>query len=536
MKRALSITLVLTIALSLMIITPLAASASCPFDALTGRYKVVATKNGSTVETFRVGEVFEDVRATVAYYYNGANSAHYGYNHKWWMNGMPIEEGFIFNQVGRYTMTLQCEIQDKEYNWWKKNGVNLPSKTAVASFQFSVLPDIDWRNIAEFKLTSSMSKTTYRQGADEFDPTSILVRAGIGYYNSEGIIEIAKYEDLDWEDLTFYAGGRGMKYKEDGTQITKGYRFWVPGEKDLWVVVENHHIVIPFTVLPFVSSVKLIDAPAMTAGSIISTSDFSVQANYKDGTSEVIGGDSLGISINGQRMYKGGEYDVPSDKPTVILSMGDFSMKGTCDELIGKTVSESEEAKNSRIVTVAIEKFVDIERYKTWDSGQGEIKYTINGGEPKTLFTGGNTPNTKTFSAKVGDKVQVIWSGKDYAREGQVYVYYQDNPAKSISDSSRILGSIPVGKANPYGDNVVASFTVGAIKTTPSSTTKTETVTAKPTNTKFMLNGKEVALPAYEIGGNNYVKLRDIAKLFDFDVDWRDNKVWIEPDKFYTED
>lgn len=44
-------------------------------------------------------------------------------------------------------------------------------------------------------------------------------------------------------------------------------------------------------------------------------------------------------------------------------------------------------------------------------------------------------------------------------------------------------------------------------------------------------------LSAYTIGGNNYIKLRDIAKLFDFDVDWRDGKAWIEPDVSpYTED
>jgi hypothetical protein len=44
-------------------------------------------------------------------------------------------------------------------------------------------------------------------------------------------------------------------------------------------------------------------------------------------------------------------------------------------------------------------------------------------------------------------------------------------------------------------------------------------------------------MTAYTIGGNNYIKLRDIAKLFDFDVDWRDGKAWIEPDVSpYTED
>lgn len=42
---------------------------------------------------------------------------------------------------------------------------------------------------------------------------------------------------------------------------------------------------------------------------------------------------------------------------------------------------------------------------------------------------------------------------------------------------------------------------------------------------------------AYAIGDNNFIKLRDIAKLFGFDVDWRDNKAWIEPYVSpYTED
>jgi len=44
-------------------------------------------------------------------------------------------------------------------------------------------------------------------------------------------------------------------------------------------------------------------------------------------------------------------------------------------------------------------------------------------------------------------------------------------------------------------------------------------------------------LKAYNIGDNNFIKLRDIAKLFDFDVDWRDGRAWIEPDQSpYTDD
>jgi uncharacterized protein YgiM (DUF1202 family) len=163
----------------------------------------------------------------------------------------------------------------------------------------------------------------------------------------------------------------------------------------------------------------------------------------------------------------------------------------------------------------------------------------------------------------------------------------------------------------PYPDGKTRTKTPMPAPSTPTVPTG---ITATPTNTKFMLNGAEVALPAYSIGGNNYVKLRDvgallktrfdvrfedgkaklynhaaytktsgelaatgkdsksatlsttdfvwgdtgaavtgltaytiggnnyiklrdIAKLFDFDVDWRDGKAWIEPDVSpYTED
>ena len=64
--------------------------------------------------------------------------------------------------------------------------------------------------------------------------------------------------------------------------------------------------------------------------------------------------------------------------------------------------------------------------------------------------------------------------------------------------------------------------------------------TAQPSTTNFVWGDTDAAvtgLTAYTIGGNNYIKLRDIAKLFDFDVDWRDGKAWIEPDVSpYTED
>jgi hypothetical protein len=68
----------------------------------------------------------------------------------------------------------------------------------------------------------------------------------------------------------------------------------------------------------------------------------------------------------------------------------------------------------------------------------------------------------------------------------------------------------------------------------------TDSQTATPSTTAFVWGESDEAvtgLTAYLIAENNYIKLRDIAKLFDFDVDWRDGKAWIEPDMSpYTED
>jgi len=45
-------------------------------------------------------------------------------------------------------------------------------------------------------------------------------------------------------------------------------------------------------------------------------------------------------------------------------------------------------------------------------------------------------------------------------------------------------------------------------------------------------------MKAYNIGGNNYFMLRDIASALDFDVDWDPaaGNIIIEPDKPYTPD
>ena len=62
--------------------------------------------------------------------------------------------------------------------------------------------------------------------------------------------------------------------------------------------------------------------------------------------------------------------------------------------------------------------------------------------------------------------------------------------------------------------------------------------TAAPTSSKICLDGGEVQIAAYYIEGNNYFKLRDIAKAFDFSAKWdgAGNAFIIDTGKEYTEE
>ena len=61
-------------------------------------------------------------------------------------------------------------------------------------------------------------------------------------------------------------------------------------------------------------------------------------------------------------------------------------------------------------------------------------------------------------------------------------------------------------------------------------------LTANPSSQQFYLNGQRISLEAYEINGNNYVKLRDIGQAMDFGVtyDTATNSVHISPNSPYA--
>lgn len=63
-------------------------------------------------------------------------------------------------------------------------------------------------------------------------------------------------------------------------------------------------------------------------------------------------------------------------------------------------------------------------------------------------------------------------------------------------------------------------------------------VTAKPTDQRITVDGKEVSMTAYKIKGNNYVKLRDIGKTINFGVSFNmaTKAVSIDPNGTYAEE
>lgn len=59
---------------------------------------------------------------------------------------------------------------------------------------------------------------------------------------------------------------------------------------------------------------------------------------------------------------------------------------------------------------------------------------------------------------------------------------------------------------------------------------------AELSDQRFALDGYYINIKAYLIGGNNYVKLRDIAQQINFGVGYDDNRVTIYPSLFYGEE
>ncbi len=80
-----------------------------------------------------------------------------------------------------------------------------------------------------------------------------------------------------------------------------------------------------------------------------------------------------------------------------------------------------------------------------------------------------------------------------------------------------ITSGVPYSTQEPVGDKVL------------------DNPNAVPSYTPIYKDGGRVLLKAYEIGGNNFFKLRDIAAVLDFGVDWSEETgIMVESSKTYT--
>lgn len=102
-----------------------------------------------------------------------------------------------------------------------------------------------------------------------------------------------------------------------------------------------------------------------------------------------------------------------------------------------------------------------------------------------------------------------------------------------------------VGKLAGFGvdwNEDTRTVEISTTRTAPELTGITDTAvtgaTAKPTDQRITVDGKEVSMTAYKIKGNNYVKLRDIGKTINFGVSFNmaTKAVSIDPNGTYVEE
>ena len=102
-----------------------------------------------------------------------------------------------------------------------------------------------------------------------------------------------------------------------------------------------------------------------------------------------------------------------------------------------------------------------------------------------------------------------------------------------------------VGKLAGFGvdwNEDTRTVEISTTRTAPELTGITDTAvtgaTAKPTDQRITVDGKEVSMTAYKIKGNNYVKLRDIGKTINFGVSFNmaTKAVSIDPNDTYVEE
>ena len=91
-------------------------------------------------------------------YYAKNRSKYHGHKElNYWANGVPIQEGYIFETPGKKTITIKYQGKQGQYD-------------------LQVFPDNLGANIKECYLLNAPPEFSYRQTLDLFDPSDITVR------------------------------------------------------------------------------------------------------------------------------------------------------------------------------------------------------------------------------------------------------------------------------------------------------------------------------------------------------------------------
>ncbi len=477
-ERFIGALLTICIALTLF---PTSAFAGCPMDVLIGTNELFGL-----TRTFNIGQPFDGIGELYEHKKSGAIV--HNKNREWWANGVSIKQGDVFTKPGQYYMKLRTD-------------------GLVANSYFQVMPKLNFYGFRGITVVTPPNKTNYRQGIDPFDPSGIVVRCNF----ADG-----KTQDLGYDQLEFYEVWPNYKpphtfvLLESEPVIEPGYRFWRAGERQILIRVGAFCALVPIKVSPFVSSVGMNQQPSANKfgkGKVIRTSDYSVRATYHDGSIEIISGDHLRVTVNGEdnvsRMFAGNDYEITTIKSSVKLRMGDFTLPRDAEPGMCR-VSPDNSPYDAP--------------YRSAPNGSviGSIPFgtvlevvSIEGDWAKVNYQGGTYYVWATRLKKADMPITVTLNGKPITFD-QSPIYHNGRTLVPLRAIFEAMGADIVWN----GD--------------------TQTVTAKSGGTnisltigsnKLIKNGQNITLdvPAQLVGGRTLVPARAVAESFGADVNWNSN-------------
>ena len=205
--------------------------------------------------------------------------------------------------------------------------------------------------------------------------------------------------------------------------------------------------------------------------------------------------------------------------------------------------------------------------YNLWDFNEGLVRFKeVQGGKWGFMDTRGNIIIDPVYQAATdfADGVAIVLKDDKFGIISKTTIPHTANPTAStvlVNDSPVAFDAYTINGNNYFKLRDIAYILNGtgkqfevtwdndikAINLVPGksytavggemSTGKKNIITAYPSDATVFINGVRVELTAYTINGNNYFKLRDLGRAFDFGVTWdgTTNTIRIDTSSSYTE-